>query len=486
MNATLLLTSDYLGCWVNDLKFCFNVETVDVYVIKSAKASLFYSLCSKIDGIVFGKSKSLRKEGIGCNVIFISKERLEESLEDYDTIINTTSLALQKRQGQDIFSLKVSNRTDLKDAILYNTVCAYEKVTLSISDEEIIYETSLRFHPLSFSKNTDLVLHAFLSLLSVCVNKRSHFRANELAAINTKERQISLLDCLRYLNRFAKRTLEHFLYNEQWVIGYNLPDEKTIGIDGTNIREITPPKDRFWADPFVVLENNRYYIFVEELIYKNKIAHLSVFELKLNGSYSAPTKILEKPYHLSYPFIFKLEERYYMIPETANNSDIQLYESVEFPHEWRFKKVLIDNIKASDTTLLAYDNKWWLFTSIKEYDHGVYDNNLVIYYSDDLLNGSWTEHRGNPVKHNILNSRQGGGFFEEGSSIFRVSQNCSKRYGYGFSVNRIKSLTTDYYEEEEVYSFAPMESGKIKGIHTYNQLNNRLKVFDILIRQRKF
>src|SRR5690606_25917847 len=121
---------------------------------------------------------------------------------------------------------------------------------------------------------------------------------------------------------------------------------ETFGVDLNNDFKLIPPKDRFWADPVVIFENEKLYVFIEELVYKNKIAHLSVFELNTDGSITEPHIILKKPYHLSYPFIFKHEDKYYMIPETAQNNDIQLYESVSFPLEWKFKQTLMKDVKA--------------------------------------------------------------------------------------------------------------------------------------------
>ena len=295
----------------------------------------------------------------------------------------------------------------------------------------------------------------------------------------------TLLNYLKYSIRFLKKTILYFFYKEQWILGYSF-DATTIGIDLKKDNKIVPPKDRFWADPVIIEDNGRYYVFIEELIYKNKIAHLSVFELKEDGSYSEPKIILKKPYHLSYPFVFKEQGKYYMIPETAHNNDIQLYEAHSFPFHWKFKQNLMENIKASDTTLLKKDGKWWMFTSIKHFNQGIYDNDLSVFYADSLFSTVWSAHMKTPMKQDIANARQGGPFFKIDNEYFRVSQNCETNYGNGFNVNKVQNISESKYMEDLVYGFSAIGMKNTLGVHTYNHLKGRLRFYDILTRTFKY
>ena len=47
-----------------------------------------------------------------------------------------------------------------------------------------------------------------------------------------------------------------------------------------------------------------------ELIYKSNKGHISVIEMDEKGNYGTPVKVIDRPYHLSYPFIFKHKENY--------------------------------------------------------------------------------------------------------------------------------------------------------------------------------
>jgi hypothetical protein len=41
--------------------------------------------------------------------------------------------------------------------------------------------------------------------------------------------------------------------------------------------------------------------------------------------------VLERPYHLSYPYVFFVGDDAFMLPETAANGAIELYRAVSFP-----------------------------------------------------------------------------------------------------------------------------------------------------------
>jgi len=70
---------------------------------------------------------------------------------------------------------------------------------------------------------------------------------------------------------------------------------------------IASPKGRFWADPFVISKNGNHYIFIEEYLFNIKKAHISVLKLDDKGILLSAEKIIERHYHMSYPFVFELK-----------------------------------------------------------------------------------------------------------------------------------------------------------------------------------
>ena len=84
-------------------------------------------------------------------------------------------------------------------------------------------------------------------------------------------------------------------------------------------QDVPAPRGSQLADPFVVEDNGRNWLFVEEMPAAAARAHLSVIELGNDGDFSEPVPVLEKPYHLSYPFVFRDQGEFFMLPETAGN-----------------------------------------------------------------------------------------------------------------------------------------------------------------------
>ena len=267
------------------------------------------------------------------------------------------------------------------------------------------------------------------------------------------------------------------IHTAQWMLLYTFKPYNPIESSPKNFTKIMPPKDRFWADPFIYRRDNQYYVFFEELVYNDIKGHISVMALNEDSTYTQPKCILKKEYHLSYPFLIEDNNELYMIPETKENKTIEIYRCVEFPYEWEFEMNLMSNIAAVDTTILKKDNRYWMFTNIQERKGASVNNELFIFYSNNLLSQNWHPHLENPVVSDVSKARSAGNIFEFKNELYRPAQNCSKHYGYAMSINRITNLTEEKYEEEEVSIILPNWDRNITSTHTFNQLNN-LSVID--------
>jgi hypothetical protein len=245
--------------------------------------------------------------------------------------------------------------------------------------------------------------------------------------------------------------------------------------------ELRPSKEKFWADPHITRVNGTYYIFIEEFIKKKNKGHISVIELDELGNWKAPIKVLEKDYHLSYPFIFEWNDKYYMVPESRANKTIDLYECSEFPHKWIFKQCLIRNVSAVDTTLVYFSNKWWLFTALAENEAAAPNVELFLFYTDDLFKGDWKAHSQNPIISDIKSARPAGSLFVKEGKLIRPSQDCSMAYGYGFDLNEIEVLSEKEYCERRTMSIRPNWDKRILATHTYANCG-KLTVIDAFTR----
>ena len=245
----------------------------------------------------------------------------------------------------------------------------------------------------------------------------------------------------------------------QWIIVYKKNNEKKW-------HKIIPDSKVFQADPFIIFKDEKYYVFYEELKFEDYHGYLKAAELDIQqGKLINDKVILKLDYHLSYPLVFEKHDGFYMIPESGESNSIDLYECTSFPYEWRKKQTLLDNIHAVDTTPLKTDNAWYLFTS-ERVDGADYDDELSIYRSTDLINKPFEKLYEYPVINDVKNARMAGKFIQREGDVFRVSQNCGKRYGYQTNISKVLQIE-GIYQEELVETIKPTQGGL--GFHTYNK-----------------
>lgn len=291
---------------------------------------------------------------------------------------------------------------------------------------------------------------------------------------------------MRHFASFVRDRLARLFFIDQWIV---LVAENRLAQDMEHYREIAPPKNKAWADPFMVRRDGRHFLFVEELPDPNGKGHVSV--IRTDGeSFSEPAPILNLPVHLSYPFVFEYEGRHYMIPETRLNRTVALYECIEFPDKWVHKTNLMEHVDAVDTTLFYHGNVWWLFTSLlhdrdRLYASDLYYDRLFLFYSDSPFSDRWTPHPMNPVVEDVRSARPAGRVYVRHGKIIRPSQDGSVRYGYGFRLNEIIRLTPTEYEERMFEIRRPDWDKSILATHTFNR-DESFTVIDAMKRRRRW
>ncbi len=271
---------------------------------------------------------------------------------------------------------------------------------------------------------------------------------------------------LRYPRNFLRKLYNALFRNEQWVLMTKTTANATDAGVQEHFHKWIPPRDRFWADPFVLEHAGEQYIFFEELVYARGIGHLACVRLNADGSHTEPVTILEKPYHLSYPFVFQHQGQYYLIPETAGNHTVEVYRCEEFPHRWVFEKNLMEGVEAYDATLLEHEGRWWMFASMRQHQSCSPSEALYLFHADDPLSTEWQAHPQNPVVASAARARPAGRIFREAGNLYRPSQNCAGVYGRGLNVNLITQLDLQTYHEEMVSSYLPDGEHDMNGMHT--------------------
>lgn len=289
-----------------------------------------------------------------------------------------------------------------------------------------------------------------------------------------------------FVRKLGMRLVQRLLGRDEWFLAYGWQPDGPALSGLANFRPLFPPRDRFWADPFVVHEAGRFFIFFEDLPYATNRGYLSVLELDpATGTHTPPVPILETPYHLSYPFVFRWRGGYYLVPESSEAGTVQLYRATRFPDQWEFVQPLMEGISLVDATLLERDGRWWLFGTVVEPGITQPWDELSIFSTDDLLRGTWTPHPLNPVVSDVRRARPAGRIFERNGKLYRPAQDSSGRYGAGLRLLEIEVLTETEYRETEVAAALPDWNPALHGLHTLNH-DAGLTVIDLFRFRRKW
>ncbi|WP_373499832.1 hypothetical protein [Desulfococcus sp.] len=211
---------------------------------------------------------------------------------------------------------------------------------------------------------------------------------------------------------------------------------------------VTDVPANFVADPFMVREGGSWYMFfeVEAAGGPSPSGSRAIGKIGLASSpdgfrWRYERIVLEAPFHLSYPYVFRWEGAYYMVPETRAVREVRLYRAVDFPYGWQFAGVLLKGRRFADSSLFHFEGRWWMFT-----DSG--NTTLRLYWAEGI-SGPWREHPKSPlIRRDPRIARPGGRAVVLGKEVIRYAQDDLLSYGsrvWGF---RVAELTPKTYREE--------------------------------------
>lgn len=236
--------------------------------------------------------------------------------------------------------------------------------------------------------------------------------------------------------------------NEAWSIGFGIVDNpvEKLNVDSFNIisyksiDSITEYKTEFIADPFLVIEDEIFYIFFEHKGAGNAdIAFLSSTDGK-NFEYKGI--ILDEAFHLSFPQVFKYRDEFFMLPEAKQSGNLILYKARNFPYDWEISDTLIHNKRLEDPALLITD-------SLNIISASEVNTLTQFLYSSDSLQGNWVEHKAFKGRRGN-ETRAGGSFIKFDNRYFLPFQNNNMGYGTSLSLYELKGNKTNFHFEKVI------------------------------------
>jgi hypothetical protein len=341
-----------------------------------------------------------------------------------------------------------------------------QRLTEKLDDGLVLYEWKFKTDHSSYKRNKDLLFMGGTEWPAAVCRRILDGQAGNLfeksiysdASITKAPTNYQMLQF--YIKQLGNKS-ENILSNLRQT--HPVTDLWTIGVLKDNIqthvncnRPITPewlplPPGVFHADPFLITREGKHYLFFEEFDYQQKKGHISFIETIDFRNYSDPRPIIQRPFHLSYPFILEHKNELYCIPEQYQSGEVAIYQATSFPGKWEQIKVLLPDFPGVDPTLFYHEGMWWLFIANFEDED---QSKLYLFYADDFL-GTWKPHKNNPVKTDQTKTRPAGSIFQSHNNLIRPAQNSTRTYGGGIIFNKIVKLTKDAYSEQYWGSLNP-------------------------------
>lgn len=247
-----------------------------------------------------------------------------------------------------------------------------------------------------------------------------------------------------------KRGVPFVTQREQWTIGIYRSDspfhfnELQGWINPLfKAEDVTDVSAKFVADPFLIKEGQTWDLFFEVYNNETKQGDLAVATSTNTWTWKYEKLIIDEPFHLSYPYVFKADGEYYLIPESFEDNSIRLYKADDFPTEWSYLKTLIEGRDYVDNSIVFYNEKWWIFSSVTSND------TLYLHYADSLT-GTWQEHPQSPiVVDDVHKARPSGRLLIYDGKLYRFTMDIDPPVGtHQVMAYEITEITPTSYSEK--------------------------------------
>jgi hypothetical protein len=207
-------------------------------------------------------------------------------------------------------------------------------------------------------------------------------------------------------------------------------------------RDVTDFHVNIVAHPFMIIEGSKYYLFFTA---KNdqagEVSGIGLAESANGTEWHYSRMVLKEPFVLSYPYVFRHEGEYYMIPEAYKERSLRLYRANPFPYRWTYEKDLLTGDTYISASVVEYAAMWWMFVG------RIGNETLRLFYATHLK-GQWTEHPLSPIVAKDPNiARPGGRALVIDGKLYRIGQDCEPTYGNQAQAFQVLEISATAYRE---------------------------------------
>ncbi|MEZ4425566.1 MAG: hypothetical protein R3E98_19380 [Gemmatimonadota bacterium] len=241
-----------------------------------------------------------------------------------------------------------------------------------------------------------------------------------------------------------------------------------------DFRWLRSPRGHYYADPFLFEHQGRAWLFVEDFPYADERGVIACAEIAADGRVGEFRTVLDRPYHLSFPFVFQQDGSIWMIPEALRSGRVELYRATSFPFRWELDHVLFERPGLDTILHVGEDGRHYFFTSLRNRP-GAHAH-LYLFTADDL-HAPWRLHPASPLSRDARYARNAGALFQQEGTWVRPSQDTTLWYGRQTHFHAIERLTATEYREHLVGTRGAEWGDSLVGTHTYSH-SARWEVID--------
>jgi hypothetical protein len=191
------------------------------------------------------------------------------------------------------------------------------------------------------------------------------------------------------------------------------------------------------ADPFLITYGNYLHLFYEV---KTDHGHGRIFAKSMarDGQWQSHGVVLNEPFHLSYPQVFVLNGKIFMLPESAQSGTVRLYEAIDFPTRWCFNRTLINEDLRDPTLINTPEDGLYILATTKEYVLKMFHAKRIEQQFTDLNVA---------ITNDPKISRCAGSIIKMDNKYIRPAQDCSEDYGKKIHFQTIQSFSKSKFYE---------------------------------------
>ncbi len=253
-----------------------------------------------------------------------------------------------------------------------------------------------------------------------------------------------------------------------------------------------PDFRRWYADPIPFFYKGKYYVFMEVFDKAKNKGYIGLSSFNTEGKLKKPIKIIEEPFHMSFPNVFEYKGEIYMVPECSAAEQIRIYKMEnENIYKWSLYYAFEGEKNITDIAVYVGKDLNLFFLASRVNTDNLYQSRLELFKIVELENiNNICMHRLWKQKEYTYSVRNGGNFIHK-EELIRVVQHSSKDvYGKFITLNKVSRLNETGIQEEVIRKISPADIRisltpfiyRTWGLHTFGSVET-LEIVDLLIQR---